>query len=282
MNLRPDLRQPLLIAWLAFAGVLLLCAAALWWLSDAGETPQQLETAAAERDGLAGAVDLAKRISEQKQANDTLRQTIKALKDASTFTAVPPFKVPSGTPQPGQYFNEQLAAVQDFCRPKAQNRSIEYQERLGFENTAKVPTDEAAPYLLAMLQLTRKAADIILSTPTPVQSFKITQPLKKAAVTGPVGRPALLREYALRLEVRGSLQDLLWILHRLAQREGDGDYPLIVRRLTIDSKNLNPDDGIQQLSAVFEVAAMEFLSDDERAAAGKAPASAAVTRDKDL
>jgi len=273
MNLRPDLRQPLLTAWAVFAGVMLLCLLAVWWLSDSGETPDQLAKAKQERVDLAGNVDLAKRITEQKIANEPLTQTIVALKASARFAPESPFKVPATAPQPGQYFNEQLAAVQDYCRPKAESRSIGYQERLGFENTAKVPSDEAAPYLLAMLQLTRKAADIILSTPNPVQSFRITQPVKQAMITGPAGRPALLREYALKLEVRGSLTDLLWILHRLAQKDDDNDYPLIVRRITIDSKNINPKDDIQQLDAVFDIAAMEFLSDDERAAAGKAGAN---------
>lgn len=270
MNLRPDLRQSLLVAWAVFAGALLVCALVVWWMSDSGELPQQLAAAEKERRELEGNIDLAKRIVEQKHANDTLAQTIAALKVSSRFAPESPFKVPANHPQPGQYFNEQLAAVQDYCRPKAAGRSIGYQENLGFPKTAKVHKDEEAPYLLAMLQLTRKAADVILSTPSPVQSFQITQPQKQAIVTGPTGRPPLLREYVLTLMVRGSLSDLLWILHRLAQKDEDSDYPLIVRRITIESKNINPKDDIQQLDAVFEVAAMEFLTDEERAAAAKA------------
>ncbi len=275
MNLRPDLRKPLLTAWLTLGGVALLCAGVLYWLADAGEVPQQLKTAEAEQSKLKGTVDLLQRISQQKQANETLRSTINQLKTATGFTPVAPFIVPPNTPQPGQYFNEQLAAVQDFCRPKAFSKSIVYQERLGFENTAKVPKDEDAPHLLAMLQLTRKAADIILSTPTPVQKFQITQPSKVAIITGPAGRPALLREYPLRLEVRASLSDLLWILYTLARSDSAGDYPLVVRGWRIESKNLNPNDEIQQLDAVFEVAAMRFLTDNERATAKAQPASAA-------
>lgn len=277
MNLRPDLSRPLATAWGVFAGVLLLCATAVWWLSDAGEEPQQLSAAEEEMRKLAGTVDLEKRIAEQKAANETLTQTIERLKAETGMTVSAPFLVPIGHAQPGQYFNEQLAGVQDFCRPKARARSIAYQERLGFENTAKVPRDEDAPYLLTMLQLTRKAADIILSTKDPVQSFRITQPVKRAVTTGPAGRPPLLREYPLRLEVRGALSDLLWILHRLALKDGAGDYPLVVRSFRIDSKNINPNDGIQQLDAVFDVAAMQFLTPDERAEAAKpgarAPAS---------
>ena len=272
MNLRPDLRSSLLTAWAVFAGALLICGLVIWWMSDSGELPEQLTAAEKEHSQLDGNVDLAKRIVEQKQANDTLSQTITVLKASSRFTPESPFKVPANHPQAGQYFNEQLAAVQDYCRPKAAGRSIGYQENLGFEKTAKVHKDEDAPYLLAMLQMTRKAADVILSTPTPVQSFQITQPQKQATITGPAGRPPLLREYVLTLNVRGSLSDLLWILHRLAQKEEESDYPLIVRRVTIDSKNINPKDDIQQLDAVFEVAAMEFLSEEERAAAAKANA----------
>ena len=277
MNLRPDFSRPLATAWGILAGVLVLCAAVVWWLSDAGDQPQQLATAEEEVRKLAGTVDLEKRIAEQKTANATLTQTIERLKAETGMTVVAPFLVPVGNAQPGQYFNEQLAVVQDFCRPKAQRLSIVYQERLGFDKTAKVPRDEDAPHLLTMLQLTRKAADIILSTKNPVQSFNITQPAKRAVVTGPAGRPPLLREYPLRLEVRGALSDLLWILHRLALKDGAGDYPLIVRSFRIDSKNINPNDGVQQLDAVFDVAAMQFLTADERAEAakpgGRSPAS---------
>ena len=277
MNLRPDFSRPLATAWGILAGVLVLCAAVVWWLSDAGDQPQQLATAEEEARKLAGTVDLEKRIAEQKTANATLTQTIERLKAETGMTVVAPFLVPVGNAQPGQYFNEQLAVVQDFCRPKAQRLSIVYQERLGFDKTAKVPRDEDAPHLLTMLQLTRKAADIILSTKNPVQSFNITQPAKRAVVTGPAGRPPLLREYPLRLEVRGALSDLLWILHRLALKDGAGDYPLIVRSFRIDSKNINPNDGVQQLDAVFDVAAMQFLTADERAEAakpgGRSPAS---------
>ena len=280
MNLRPDLRKPLLIGWAVLAGVVLLCGAVLLWLGDEGDLPTQLTAAEADQLKLAGPVDLAKRIAEQEQANTTLVQTIEHLKAETGLVVTAPFLVPAGHPQPGQYFNEQIAAVQDYCRPKAQGRSIAYQERLGFENTAKVPRDEDAPYLLTMLQLTRKAADVILSTPTPVQSFKITQPLKQAMVTGPAGRPPLLREYSLRLEVRGSLTDLLWILHRLANRDGAGDYPLIVRKWTIDSKNYSPDNEIQQLDAVYEIAAMQFLTPAERTA--KPGSATAATPNKGL
>ena len=270
MNLRPDLRRPMQAAWGVFAGVLVLCLGLIWWLADEGDLPARLEAARAERAKLAGNVDLAKRITEQEAANLGLAQTIEKLKTDTGMVTVAPFLVPANHPQPGQYFNEQLAAVQDYCRPKAKDRSIAYQERLGFENTAKVPEDKDAPYLLTMLQLTRKAADIILSTPTPVVSFSIQQPLKQAVLTGPAGRPPLLREYPLRLVVRGSLTDLLWILHALAQRNGTGDYPLIVRKWTIDSKNINPTDEIQQLDATFEVAAMQFLTPTERTEASKA------------
>ncbi len=280
MNLRPDLRQPLLLAWSVFAGAMIICALALWWLSDVKQSSEQLESALAEHAKLTGMVDLANRITEQAAANKKLNETIEGLKKNTGFKLEKSFEVPAGTLQPGRYFIEQFAAVHDFCRDLAEHRSIEFQERLGFETTAKVPSDDAAPYLLAMLHLTRKAASIVLSTPSPVLRFKISQPSKTSTITGPAGRPPLLREYTLKLEVRGNLKDLLWILHRLAQKEGAADYPLIVRRVTIDSKNLNPDQGIQQLDATFEIAAMQFLHDDERIALTKGAIAPKTTAPK--
>jgi hypothetical protein len=245
-----------------------VCALVLLWFADPGDQPQQIEQARSEHHRLAGEVDLAKRLDGQKDANATLLRTIDELKSATGMQVRSPYLVPANHPQPGQYFNEQLASVQDYLRPKAQGRSIQYKERLGFPKppNGTVPPDDQAPHLLTMLLLTRSVADIVLSTPTPVQSFDITQPFRNAITTGPADRPALLREYALNVKVVGSLRDLLWILHQFAQRTEERDFPLIVRGLTIDSQNLKPSDEIQQLTATFEVAAMQFLTPEERSA----------------
>lgn len=262
MSLRPDLRQPLLIAWASLGGTVLVCAGLLWWLTDPGELPDQL--AKAKKEATVGKVDLAKRIQQSKEAVKHLGTTIEGLKQATGFTPSGIFLVPKEHSQPGQYFNEVKAGVQDNLRKMAETKSVTYQENLGFDGSSKVPKNEDAPYLLAMLQLTEKAASTVLKTQTPIEWFAITQPVKYAEITGPDGRPPLLREYTLKIEVRAGLTDILWILHALAQIDRTDDYPLVIRRFTIDSQNLKPTDGIQQHTAVIEVAAMSFLSPDER------------------
>ena len=74
----------------------------------------------------------------------------------------------------------------------------------------------------------------------------------------------------MKLNVRGSLKDILWILHRLSQVEapaadGKRDYPVILRGLLIESENIKARDNVQQLTAEFELAGMRFLSEEERA-----------------
>ena len=169
--------------------------------------------------------------------------------------------------------------MQDRLRGKARDRSIAYQERLGFERVIAVPKAEDAPYLLTMLMLTEKAASALIETPAdlrPVERFAITQPAKEPQVTGPVGRPPLLREYPLAISVRATLPTLLWIVHRLAQDEGDRDYPLIVRKLEINTPNQESKDNINPLDAVIEVAGMRFLDAAERTAAPATKAKAGL------
>ena len=264
MILKPDIRTPVLKAWGVFAATLVVTGGLLAWLLNPGDLPERMATAERAGKSVSGPVDLAQHIAEARAANAHLATTIETLKKGVGFTVVPPYLVPAGERQPGQYFNDQLLAVQDRLRALAQERSVTYQRGLGFDIKAAVPKNEDAPYLLTMLQLTEKLGTIILKTPTPILKFAIKQPEKAAVVTGPANRPPLLKEYPLTLEVRAGLTDILWILHRLAHTEDLGGYPLTVRSFTLTSANADPKDEIQQLDAVIEVAGLQFLSDTER------------------
>ncbi len=273
MNLRPDFRKPLAIAWAVFAGVLVVCGLGLWLLADDSELQAGLESARSEQRKLLGAetkaVDLAKRVTEQEKVNRALADTIEQRKAEATLKIVAPFIVPAGTSQPGQYFNEQLAAVQDQFREIAKNRSIPWVDRLGFPAKPSVPADRDAPRLLTLLQITRKVTGIVLKTKTPIESFSLTQVRNgQPLLTGPAGRPPLLQEYQLRLGVKASLPNILEIAYKLSQRDPVDDFPLVVS-YAIESNNLKPDNDIQTLDAVFDVAAMRFLSPEERIVAAK-------------
>lgn len=275
MNVDRELMRGLRLHWAVLGGLVLVSGLVLWWLADDGGRGEALAGAQGELAKLGGTVVLEQRLREQREANEHLRATIETLKARCGFRLAELYKVPAGIPQPGMYFIERMLAVQDALRPKAQARSVQYQERLGFERTAKVPGVAETPYLLAMLQITEKAAGIVLDNPgevPPVERFAITQPEKGPVDTGTVGRPPLLREYPLRIELRAKLPTVLWILHRLAQVDGPDDFPLILRNLRIDGRNFQENTEVQSLDAVIEVAAMQFLSPEERRTAGVMPA----------
>jgi hypothetical protein len=268
MNVAPRLLRLRLFAWSGLVVATALAAGFVWLLKDQGEAVAAAARAAEAQREVQGPVRLDERLAEQRKANAELTDSIDRLRNATGFTVGADFLVPPNHQQPGQFFNERLLAVQDRLRGKARDRSIVYQERLGFERVVAVPKAEDAPYLLTMLMLTEKAASALIETPgdlRPVERFAITQPTKEPQLTGPAGRPPLLREYPLAISVRATLPTLLWILHRLAQDEGDNDYPLIVRKLEISSPNQESKDAVKALDAVIEVAGMRFLDLAERA-----------------
>lgn len=277
MNITPLLQRERVLAWSGILVAAILAGGVCWWVADDGSAAAAATAASQEMDKVKGPVLLSDRLREQKQANQELADSIDALRQGNGFTIGRDFLVPEKNEQPGQYFNERLLIVQDSLRAKAKDRNIVYQERLGFERVVKVPPAEEAEHLLIMLQLTERAASAVIDTPAsikPVDSFAISQPTKGPELTGAAGRPPLLREYPLKITLRAKLPTLLWILHRLAQVDGPGGYPLIVRKLDISSKNLDPKDEVHSLDAVLEVAGMRFLEADERATAGKPAAKA--------
>jgi hypothetical protein len=95
----------------------------------------------------------------------------------------------------------------------------------------------------------------------------------KPEPVAPPGRPPLFKEYRVTVDVRGSLTDILWILHRLSPgRDAAADeYPLILKSISITSLNISPVQFIPQLDLHLSVAGMSFLSDAERDASGKLP-----------
>jgi hypothetical protein len=266
----PDLRREETTGWLTFSAVLLAMLITWWTLHDNGELAAQVDQARAAWQALTGAGDLKQLVDHQRQANQELRATIAERMQAFGFKLDPRFVIPANERQPGYFFIQRFIAVRQALREKAQPYGVEYQENLGFGDAKDVPDDKDAPYLMTMLQLTEKAVGIALAAnEPPLESFSITH--ERVVETGPAGRPVLLREYPLTLKVRGSLKDILWILHRLSQFEADGkDYPLILRGLTIQSEeNAKPKDNIQPLDAVFQLAGMQFLTPEERILPGK-------------
>lgn len=266
--------RPALVGWAALGGTVAVVLLALWVIADHGAAEQALATSRRNIKSERNGEPIEQRQAAERDAVSELHKTINELKARTGFTVLKQFQVPIDDQdeklrQPGYFFKQRLVAVRDGVRRKAKLKSIEFDESLGFDTSDMVPPDADAAFLLTMLQLTDKAAHIVLDTPHPVSRFDFARlnNTNKAIETGPLDRPVLLREYPLELKVVGGLEDLLWILHRLSQVDPDqtGDYPLILQGLTIDSQNLTQRDEINQLTATFRIAGMQFLSDAERA-----------------
>jgi len=249
-------------------GIVAMCAAVLiaggmvWYMwSDQPATDERLVTARAAAEKIRGKEVLRERVDKQRAANVELRANIAALKKQAGFIVADRFKVPPGEREPGKFFLNRFVEVRQALREKANNRRVESDERLGFPPDDRVPPDAEAQPLLDMLQLTEKALTVVLDSDDPVEWFDIGH--GKPYETGPLARPPLLAEYPLTLKVRGSLKTVLQILHRFGTT-AEGDYPLILRGLTISSSNAKARDDVQQLEAVFELAGMAFLADAGR------------------
>lgn len=264
----PDVKKEEQTGWLVLAGSVVVALIALWIISDGGELAEQAEQA---RAGLAvgGREDMAVHVERQVEANERLRKTIEQLKGETDFVLADEFVIRPDERQPGYFFKRKFVEVRERLRDKAEARRIAYDQNIGFGADPAVPPDSQAPYLLTMLQLTEKIVGIAFDTERPLESLSVSH--GPAIDTGPETRPVLVREYPLKLEVRGGLKDILGILHRISLIDPPGkdgkrhDYPLILRGFSITSDNATPKDNISQLDAVFDLAAMRFISEEERA-----------------
>jgi hypothetical protein len=263
----PDVKKEEQTGWLVLAGAVAVVLIALWFISDGGELADRAEKSQA---GLAvgGREDMATHVDRQVEANHTLRATIEQLKGETDFVLAPEFAIKADERQPGYFFKRKFVEVRERLRDKAEAKKIVYDQNIGFGADPAVPDDSQAPYLMTMLQVTEKIVGIAFDTPIPLETLTVSH--GGSIDTGPESRPALLREYPLKLEVRGGLKDILWILHRISEVTPDPsgkrtDYPLILRGFSIKSENAKPKDDISQLDAVFDLAAMHFFSEEERA-----------------
>jgi hypothetical protein len=263
----PDVKKEVQTGWLVLSGVTAVVLIALWVISDGGTLAEQVDQAKAKHvDG--GSESIRTHVERQIEANQAMRSTIEDLKRDSSFVLAKEFMIPAGDHQPGYLFKQRFAKVCDGLRLNAEKKKIVYNSDIGFGNDSEVPDDRSAPYLMSMLQLTEKVVAIALDTPTALENVTISH--SKEVKTGPESHPPPVQEYPLKLEVRGGLKDILWILHRISQvtptAEGKTkDYPLILRGFSINSENTKAKDSIQQLNAVFDLAAMHFITEEEHA-----------------
>ncbi len=282
-----DLSRQQMQGWIVLSAAAVICAIGLFIVWDGGAAAEQVETG--QQSLSKGPHDLAEQVRLAQRANTELAVTIESLKKGVGFNTEEAFRIaadPEFKRQPEYYFVTKRNAITRRLLERAREKSIgEYEEYGGFgvaqhrPPPETLPPPEAALDLLRMLQLTEKAVSIALETPTPLQKLLVKPhgDVRPVSIAAP-GRPPVLQEYRMTLMVRGSLKDILWILHRLSPGRDavEDDYPLVLKALKITSDNRRPVDGVQYIDCEMTVAGMHFLTDDERSAL--APAGVTVRR----
>lgn len=299
--MRPNVAKQARASWAAFGLSLALGAGFLAWYHD-GTLVEQVERAERSYRSRRGILPLDEQVALQEHENHRLQSRLEELKGQTGIREIQPFVAPADL-DAGEYFLVLYNQIRDQLLDRARNLSVaDYDEFLGFGFLAGTPPQEDERHWLIMLQLVTKAVYLALNTEmSTISQVKVDLGQGvRVDLTGPGGRPPLVREYPFRLHVRGSLYDILWLLHQLSADQqtdahaklrgwladdvteqvrdalraqgrtladagtGNEASPLIVRGLTIQGGNKTPDDQLSQLSVTFDLAGMEFLPPGER------------------
>ncbi len=293
--MRPDVSEDMKVGWISIALVAVVSLIILLYFSDSGKSATKLAKEKRTYESNKGDSDflLIDQIQEQTRENLNLLANITDLKNAVGIKPIRPFALPPNAKIQKNYYHRQVYDIaREYLNRRARNMRInEYDDAMGFKfPDGELVPEERAPEELIRLQLTVRAMLLALSTPDRLQEITIKH--HPIVETGPVKRPPLLREYPFTIRVRGSLKDILWLLHQYSadevqettlkdwnklvthfQRElgrnikatsARDHFPLILIGMKIDSENSEPLDSVEQLEAEFELAGMEFLSDEER------------------
>lgn len=281
--MRPDVKKERRAGWAVLGAVGVLGLSAIGWYVDDGSLEDRLQAARTEHAKLQGPELLSERIAKQERANVQLGENIEQLKGGVGIKVADFFLLKKddtgSSTQRGTVFKNRHAAVHDEFVNHPRQRSIVYDEDLGFSKEKAVPPGSDVPNLLIRLQLSRKATQIAFSTPTPLKSYDIQH--GAPVLAGPAGRP-LMREWPLVMKVTASHSDVMWIIHRLSVTDTNpedtrdpGGYPLVLQSLVIDSgvsKDVTKaSEVISQVTATIKLAGLQFLTAEERAGGVAAP-----------
>jgi hypothetical protein len=263
----PDLRRPVAAAWGALVGAAVVGALGLWFVHDPtmAERVQALGPV-----GDPGAEPAQTRIAKQEEAVRQLQASIDRLKAATSFQVRNDFRILPDSPnrnerEPSLRWQERYIAVKLRLFEGAKRRNVTLDPNIGFSVYEKsMPKPDDLPHCLEMLQLVEKALDIALGVEAPLKQIEIKLGDYRGNLTGPAGRPPLLREFRITLSVQGQMESILEMLHAMAQTKEEGDHPLVFCGGSISSENRKDTDSIPTLTARIELAGMRFVTGPER------------------
>jgi len=285
--------------WLALACAFILSSVCVGWYSLDSDLTDRLAGAKEQYRKLHGPEPMLVHIARQKLANANLLDTIEDLKKGTGFPDATFFTITAADRASGEHdasiFLKKFYQVQDECEQQAKNFSLKNwsESSLGFPESGKMPSDAEVPYLMTMLQLTRRAARICFSTPPlsrntdPIKDIQFTHGLKPEKPTGPDGRPPLLTEYPLTIKFTASLTETMWILWRFSVGQVDDSsqpadpterieddldpnpYPFLLESFSVTSPVIEETDADDLahsfISVTMRVGPVKFVSQQTRA-----------------
>ena len=298
--MKPNLSRERRTSWLLLMAAGLVGSIAVAIAYDWGEAAEQLERARVHHQQIAGPADLADLIAQQQAVNRAVAERIAQRQDEVGIHPLVPFVIPRAGIDAPEYFQILYYTIREDLKNLAMNRGAvkHFDERLGFAFAqGRPPINDPIEQWLTMLQLVSKASYLAgQSRWREIESVEI-MPIRAAdgVERGAPGRPAMLVEFPFQMRIRGTLRDILWLLHELSadhsleptpaavalrdwrrnligklrDRAGiaiaDDDLdqmigPIAVLGLSIEGGNLSPIDNLQQLEATFELAGMRFIA----------------------
>ncbi|MFW5750012.1 MAG: hypothetical protein ACOCZK_00040 [Planctomycetota bacterium] len=223
--MKPNLTRERKRSWGVLAAVFACCALAVAWYHDWGELSQQLATQREQHDSLTGSLELQGLIDAQQGVNQQLRARIEERQRDVGIRARPPFVVPEtgrgSADDSGDYFQDLYYAIRESLLNLGQTRgSVEsFDTKMGFAFAeGRPPPRDPVERWLTMLQLVTKTCYLACQSKYREITLIEVAPIQAAEgiLRGAEGRSPILREYPFSLHVRGTLRDILWLLHQLS------------------------------------------------------------------
>lgn len=302
--MRPDIRRELRWSYGILAGAAILgglIAWGFWWYAD--DTQSERNKNEDEHTRRSGPINLASEIEIVHNSIDRVRVDTTKYKNEVGMRLISPFELGKEQTNRGYWCGALYDQIRFELQDLGRNHSIQYNAEIGFNRTGDIP-DAEAQYWATMLQHISRVAWLTMYTnripKRGIRNFSI-EPITigKIIATGPTGRPALLREYPFKLKVTGSMVDILWLIHQVTDKmdpevenellefyasidtKVNSKTPnftpkpasayrqtgrLILGGYDIQAKNRKSDDAYNEHTVTLHLAAMDFLSDEERGA----------------
>lgn len=219
--MRPNIDKDLQISYGLLGGLTVVGLIVLAVFADWGELAGTLDDLKENYDDDDATLPMDEQVALRAKVNQELALSIEERKQQVGLRETMPFVMPTETNKFGWRFQRVYLQVADKLRIRARNQRIRFDEDIGFKFLdGQRPANEDARQYLIMLQLISKA--VYLATHSPENEITAVEVptlsmARSIRLAGPADRKTpLVREYHFRIEVEGTLRELLWLMHQVS------------------------------------------------------------------